>query len=90
MKKLLAILLAMAMVFSLAACGKKPAGDAPATGNTEKKDGEEAPFHIGICTGTVSQTEDEQRGAESMLAKYGDAKDGGYITLKKLSRQLRS
>ena len=52
MKKLLAILIAMAMVFSLAACGKKPAGDAPAkgdapaTGNTEKKDGEEAPFHI--------------------------------------------
>lgn len=88
MKKLLAILIAMAMVFSLAACGKKPAGDAPAkgdapaTGNTEKKDGEEAPFHIGICTGTVSQAEDEQRGAESMLAKYGDAKDGGYITLK--------
>lgn len=81
MKKLLAILLAMAMVFSLAACGKKPAGDAN-TGNTAKTDGEEAPFHIGICTGTVSQSEDEPRGAESMLAKYGDSKDGGYVTLK--------
>ena len=81
MKKLLAILLAMAMVFSLAACGKKPAGDAN-TENTAKTDGEEAPFHIGICTGTVSQSEDEQRGAESMLTKYGDSKDGGFITLK--------
>lgn len=43
---------------------------------------DEAPFHIGIVTGTVSQAEDEQRGAESMVEKYGDASEGGYIVHK--------
>ena len=41
---------------------------------------EPAKFHIGIMTGTVSQSEDDLRGAELMIAKYGDAKDGGMIT----------
>ncbi len=39
----------------------------------------EAKFHIGICTGTVSQSEDDLRGAESMIAKYGDVANGGMI-----------
>ena len=43
---------------------------------------DEAPFHIGIVTGTVSQAEDEQRGAESMVEKYGDASEGRYIIHK--------
>ena len=38
-----------------------------------------AAFHIGICTGTVSQSEDDLRGAEAMIAKYGDVSDGGMI-----------
>lgn len=38
-----------------------------------------APFHIGICTGTVSQSEDDLRGAETMIAKYGDVSSGGMI-----------
>lgn len=38
-----------------------------------------AKFHIGIVTGTVSQGEDEVRGAEAMIAEYGDVKDGGMI-----------
>ncbi|MFT5872178.1 MAG: hypothetical protein ACI8WT_001108 [Clostridium sp.] len=36
-------------------------------------------MHIGIVTGTVSQGEDELRGAEAMIKKYGDAADGGMI-----------
>ena len=40
---------------------------------------EPAKFHIGVMTGTVSQSEDDLRGAELMIAKYGDAKDGGMI-----------
>ena len=40
---------------------------------------EPAKFHIGIMTGTVSQSEDDLRGAELMIQKYGDAKDGGMI-----------
>jgi len=39
----------------------------------------DAPFHIGIVTGTVSQSEDDLRGAEQLIKEYGDASDGGYI-----------
>ena len=38
-----------------------------------------APFHIGIVTGTVSQSEDDLRGAELMIKKYGDVSKGGMI-----------
>jgi hypothetical protein len=38
-----------------------------------------AKFHIGICTGTVSQSEDDLRGAEALLKEYGSVKDGGMI-----------
>ncbi len=38
-----------------------------------------APFHIGLATGTVSQEEDTYRGAEFMVKKYGDVKNGGMI-----------
>ncbi len=34
--------------------------------------GEKLPFKIGILTGTVSQGEDEYRGAEQVIAEYGD------------------
>jgi hypothetical protein len=37
-------------------------------------------YHIGIVTGTVSQSEDALRGAEKIISKYGDVKDGGMIT----------
>jgi len=40
---------------------------------------EEAPFHIGIMTGTLSQSEDSLRGAELMVQKYGDAGRGGMV-----------
>lgn len=39
----------------------------------------EAKFHIGIITGTVSQGEDEVRGAEKLVALYGDVEKGGMI-----------
>lgn len=39
-----------------------------------------ADFHIGIVTGTVSQSEDDLRGAEEMIKRYGDSSDGGMIT----------
>ncbi|MDY4032867.1 MAG: DUF3798 domain-containing protein [Pyramidobacter sp.] len=38
-----------------------------------------APFHIGVCTETVSQAEDNLRGAEELIRRYGDVADGGYI-----------
>jgi len=39
-----------------------------------------APFHIGVMTGTVSQMEDEIRGAEKLIEKYGKVLDGGMIS----------
>lgn len=72
-KKVLAIGLALTMVVSLAACA--PA--APAAPGTEAP--EASKIHIGIVTGTVSQGEDELRGAEAMIKEYGDAASGGMI-----------
>lgn len=95
MKRVLAMLIALIMMFSLVACNKtdEPATDANKTEGEktteatdgEAKDGEAteaSDFHIGVVTGTVSQSEDEQRGCEGMIAKYGDAKDGGLIVHK--------
>ena len=38
-----------------------------------------APFHIGVCTETVTQSEDDLRGAEALIKEYGSVADGGYI-----------
>ncbi len=61
MKKTIALLLAVVLVFSLCACGKSQ--------ETKKED---EGFHIGIVTGSVSQNEDDRRGAEAVQAKYGE------------------
>ncbi len=39
----------------------------------------QAKYHIGICTGTVSQSEDDLRGAEQLIREYKTVKDGGMI-----------
>ncbi len=36
-------------------------------------------FHIGVVTGTVSQSEDDLRGAERLIQEYGAVSDGGMI-----------
>ena len=38
-----------------------------------------APFHIGVYTETVSQFEDDLRGAEALMKEYGSVAEGGYI-----------
>ena len=38
-----------------------------------------AKFHIGIVTGTVSQSEDDLRGAKKMIQLYGDVANGGMV-----------
>lgn len=38
-----------------------------------------ADFHIGVVTGTVSQSEDDLRGAERLIQEYGDVTKGGMI-----------
>ncbi|MFA7107505.1 MAG: DUF3798 domain-containing protein, partial [Sphaerochaetaceae bacterium] len=44
-----------------------------------EKAADSATFHIGIVTGTVSQSEDDLRGAEALMAEYGTVQDGGMI-----------
>ena len=39
----------------------------------------EAPFHIGVAPPTVSQAEDNYRGGEALVKKYGDVRSGGMI-----------
>ncbi|MDR0552277.1 MAG: DUF3798 domain-containing protein [Spirochaetaceae bacterium] len=48
--------------------------------NCKKKDTGGAAFHIGIATATVSQSEDDLRGAEELIARYGKSSEGGVIT----------
>ena len=68
MKKVVSLLLALVMAFSLVACGDKKNNDEP--NNTDKTD--TVPYKIGIVTGSVSQSEDDRRGAEAFQAEYGE------------------
>nr|WP_230758866.1 DUF3798 domain-containing protein [Teretinema zuelzerae] len=52
------------------------AGGTQEAGKTTAKAGG---FHIGVVTGTVSQSEDDLRGAEELIKRYGAVKTGGMI-----------
>ena len=60
MKKLLSLVLSIAMLLTMTA------------GLLATASAEEDTFHIGIVTGSVSQSEDDRRGAEAFQAKYGE------------------
>ncbi len=60
MKKLLSLVLALAMVLSVM------------TGLMAAASADDDTFHIGIVTGSVSQSEDDRRGAEAFQEKYGE------------------
>jgi len=49
----------------LVSCESRPAGGAG--------------FHIGVCTGTVTQQEDDLRGAEQLIKEYGSVAKGGMV-----------
>ena len=69
MKKVVSLLLALVMALTLVACGDKNTGDTNNPGTT----GDDAPaYRIGIVTGSVSQSEDDRRGAEAFQALYGE------------------
>ncbi len=36
-------------------------------------------FHIGVCTETVTQAEDDLRGAEQLIKEYGSVANGGMV-----------
>ncbi len=72
MKRIILLLSIFIAVIAFASCSKK-SGSVPST----KSDSD---FRIGIVTGTVSQSEDDLRGAEALISEYGDSKKGGMIT----------
>ena len=80
LRKITVLLLVIAMVFSLAACGGTEPAEEPAE---EPEEGSEEPaeepaegaegnWKIGIATGTVSQNEEEYRAAQEVMEKYGE------------------
>ncbi|MBR4313381.1 MAG: DUF3798 domain-containing protein [Lachnospiraceae bacterium] len=75
MKKLLSMLLASAMIFTLVACGSKSAATTVAENKenveTQAETSKSGNIHIGIVTGSVSQSEDDRRGAEKFQEMYG-------------------
>ena len=86
MKRFLSITLALVMALALVACGggqtNAPATNAPANTETTAPSTDTTPAaaetteaakpHIGIVTGSVSQSEDDRRGAEAFQAMYGE------------------
>jgi hypothetical protein len=74
MKKLLTAVLVLiqggAMAFVGGSCQKK--GEAASQAS-------QPAYHIGIMTGTVSQSDDDLRGAEELIRRYGAVADGGII-----------
>jgi hypothetical protein len=49
-------------------------------GGGKQQGGAGAPkYHIGIMTGTVSQSDDDLRGAEELIRRYGSVAQGGMI-----------
>ena len=79
MKKIMALLLAGVMLFSVAGCGKQEAETGDGGGTEQTASGKnlgtsntDLGFKIGVVTGTVSQGEEEYRAAEAVKEKYGD------------------
>jgi hypothetical protein len=71
MKKLGLTIVVLSVVAGIAFSGGR------AQGNQGQSAG--SAYHIGIVTGTVSQSEDDLRGAEELIRRYGRVSDGGII-----------
>ncbi len=83
MKKVLVLALAVSTVFTALSCSKskEKAAEVKAEEKVAEKAVSENPndFHVGIVTGTVSQSEDDLRGAERLIEEYGSVAEGGMI-----------
>ncbi|MDR2078493.1 MAG: DUF3798 domain-containing protein, partial [Treponema sp.] len=74
---LLCVLLASAALAFAGGGRQQETGKTAGTGTRDWK--VNGPFHIGILTETVSQAEDDLRGAEELIRRYGRVSDGGII-----------
>lgn len=83
MKRLLSALLVVAMSISLLSCkavSNNPQSSSQSSSSSSSSSSQTKPkIHIGIVTGTVSQGEDELRGAEAFIKEYGDVDKGGMV-----------
>jgi len=66
----ISLVLGCSLAFAAGAQGGQPGGAGQ---------GPVPAYHIGIMTGTVSQSDDDLRGAEELIRRYGAVKDGGMI-----------
>lgn len=72
MKKLLSLFLVFVVCFSFVACASNTASTTTTTvAASEEKAQTSSKPHIGIVTGSVSQSEDDRRGAEKFQSMYG-------------------
>ena len=81
MKKLIALLLALVMVLSLAACGSsdKPAADAPAAdAPAADAPAQEAPAEEGVVTLKMMMTATQEPGVSAAVAAFNEAYAGKY------------
>lgn len=75
MRKVQFALLVLTATLLFFGCQKKE-GSAVADASARTASAE---YHIGVVTGTVSQSEDDLRGAEELIKRYGKVADGGII-----------
>ena len=80
-KKVLFGFLAVFMLVVAVACGKKEAPTEDANAQQAAAGVATGDYHIGVVTTSVSQSEDNFRGAESVVKKYGSTSDGGKVTV---------
>ena len=76
LKKIFSLVLSMCLVGSLCACSgnSTPAPTEAAKVEETKQEVKADDWHIGIVTGSVSQSEDDRRGAEAFRDQYGEDK----------------
>jgi hypothetical protein len=79
MKKALTILLCLMLSGLVFANGNTETTKSTTPAATAAPAAEKKAFHIGVVTGTVSQSEDDLRGAEALIKEYGAVADGGII-----------
>ena len=80
-KKFLLAFLMVIVVILAVACGKKEAPTEDANAQKEASSEAVQDYHIGIVTTSVSQSEDNFRGAEAIVKQYGSTDNGGKITV---------
>ncbi|MDR2193062.1 MAG: DUF3798 domain-containing protein [Treponema sp.] len=77
-----ALVISAGMAFVTGCSRKSNQAGSPAqaeSGTQAESQAAKTAYHIGVVTGTVSQSEDDLRGAEELIRRYGKVSDGGII-----------